>query len=43
MDVLMRVSEHPASQVQDLIPRRWKLLFADNPLRSDLFGEMGTV
>lgn len=43
MDVLMRVGEHPASQVQDLIPRRWKLLFADKPLRSDLFGGVGTA
>lgn len=43
MDVLMRISEYPASQVQDLIPRRWKPLFADKPLRSDLFGGLGTV
>ena len=30
------VSEHPARDVIDLTPRRWKVLFADNPLRSDL-------
>ena len=35
-DVLQRVSEHPARDVIDLTPRRWKVLFADNPLRSDL-------
>ena len=35
-DVLQRVSEHPARDVTDLTPRRWKALFADNPLRSDL-------
>ncbi|MEL0638979.1 transposase domain-containing protein, partial [Marinomonas sp. TI.3.20] len=31
-DVLQRVSQHPAKDTADLIPRRWKLLFADNPL-----------
>lgn len=35
-DVLQRVSEHPARDVIDLTPRRWKVLFADTPLRSDL-------
>jgi len=35
-DVLQRVSEHPARNVIDLTPRRWKELFAGNPLRSDL-------
>jgi hypothetical protein len=35
-DVLQRVSEHPARDVIDLTPRRCKVLFADNPLRSDL-------
>ena len=35
-DVLQRVSEHPARGVIELTPRRWKALFADNPLRSDL-------
>lgn len=36
VDVLQRVAEHPASRVAELTPRRWKALFADNPLRSDL-------
>ncbi|MEL0638973.1 hypothetical protein V6259_19925 [Marinomonas sp. TI.3.20] len=35
-DVLQRVSQHPAKDTADLIPRRWKLLFADNPLKSPL-------
>jgi transposase len=38
VDVLQRVSLHPARQVEDLTPRRWKELFAANPLRSDLHG-----
>ncbi len=36
VDVLQRVSEHPASRVIELTPRRWKTLFADGPLKSDL-------
>lgn len=36
VDVLQRVAQHPASQVMDLTPRRWKVLFADNPLTSDV-------
>ncbi|TVP89448.1 MAG: IS66 family transposase [Thioalkalivibrio sp.] len=35
-DVLQRVGQHPARDVIDLTPRRWKVLFAENPLRSDL-------
>jgi transposase len=38
VDVLQRVSQHPASRVAELTPRLWKQLFADNPLRSDLHG-----
>jgi len=38
VDVLQRVSLHPARQVEDLTPRRWKDLFAATPLRSDLYG-----
>jgi len=34
VEVLQRVSSPPARQVADLAPRRWKALFADNPLRS---------
>ncbi len=36
VDVLQRVSQHPASKVIELTPRIWKQAFADNPLRSDL-------
>ncbi|MGH8323722.1 MAG: IS66 family transposase, partial [Steroidobacteraceae bacterium] len=36
VDVLQRVSLHPASRVAELTPRLWKQHFADNPLRSDL-------
>jgi transposase len=36
VDVLQRVAEHPASQVAELTPRRWKPLFAHQPLRSDI-------
>ena len=37
VDVLQRVGQHPASQVHQLTPRLWKQLFADHPLRSDLY------
>jgi hypothetical protein len=36
VDVLQRVSSHPASRVEELTPRRWKELFADHPMKSDL-------
>ena len=36
VDVLQRVSLHPASRVDELTPRLWKTLFAGNPLRSAL-------
>lgn len=36
VDVLQRVGRHPASRTDELTPRRWKQLFADNPLRSDV-------
>jgi len=36
VDVLQRVSSHPASEVEKLTPRLWKELFAANPLRSDV-------
>jgi len=35
-DVLQRVGQHPASQVEQLTPRLWKQLFAGNPLRYDI-------
>lgn len=38
IDVLQRVGQHPAARVAELTPRRWKTLFAGNPLRSDLHG-----
>ncbi len=36
VDVLQRIGQHPASKVEELTPRRWKELFAANPLTSDL-------
>lgn len=36
VDVLQRVSLHPASKVEELTPKRWKELFAAHPLLSDL-------
>ncbi len=36
VDVLQRVGQHPASKVEQLTPRVWKTLFANNPLRSEL-------
>jgi hypothetical protein len=38
VDVLQRVSQHPAGSVIELTPRVWKEKFADNPLRSDIDG-----
>ncbi len=34
VDVLQRISLHPANEVMDLTPRLWKTRFADSPLRS---------
>lgn len=36
VDVLQRISVHPASRVMDLTPREWKVKFSDNPMKSDL-------
>ncbi|MGA7951247.1 MAG: IS66 family transposase [Thiobacillaceae bacterium] len=36
VDVLQRVGQHPASRVDELIPRLWKTRFASDPLRSPL-------
>jgi hypothetical protein len=33
VNVLQRVSKHPAREVADLTPRLWKTQFAENPLR----------
>jgi len=41
VDVLQRVGQHPASRVAELTPRNWKTLFADQPLRSDLYRTSG--
>ena len=37
IDVLQRVGQHPASQVEELTPIVWKTMFAENPLRSDVY------
>lgn len=34
VDVLQRISQHPAREVADLTPRLWKTRFAENPLRA---------
>jgi transposase len=36
VDVLQRVSDHPNSRVDELTPRNWKRLYAENPLKSDV-------
>jgi len=36
VDVLQRINQHPASKVEELIPRLWKEKFSHNPLLSDL-------
>ena len=38
VDVLQRIDLHPDRDVEALTPRRWKELFAADPLRSDLYG-----
>jgi len=44
VDVLQRISQHPASKALELTPRVWKDRFADHPLRSDLdIGERVTT
>ena len=35
-DVLQRISIHPNSQIEQLIPRLWQQHFADDPMQSDL-------
>lgn len=37
VDVLQRISTHPASDVESLIPRIWQEKFAKNPMRSDIY------
>lgn len=36
VDVLQRIDQHPASRVEELVPRVWKEKFAGAPLVSDL-------
>jgi transposase len=36
VDVLQRVSLHPAKEVIDLTPRVWKTRFSQNPMKSDI-------
>ena len=36
VDVLQRISTHPAQNVHLLTPRLWKKNFAHNPMRSDI-------
>ena len=38
VDVLLRVSDHSAKDVEQLIPRHWKEHFQESPRRSDLWG-----
>ena len=33
-DVLQRISQSTATRVSELTPRKWKTLYADNPLNS---------
>lgn len=40
VDVLQRINQHPANEIQDLTPRKWAQQFADNPIKSDLNGLM---
>jgi hypothetical protein len=36
VDVLQRIHSHPPTQIEELTPRRWKELFAKDPMRSIL-------
>jgi hypothetical protein len=36
VDVLQRISIHPANKIEELTPRLWKNQFAENPMRSPL-------
>ena len=38
VDVLQRIQNHPADRIGELTPRRWKQLFAGNPMTSDAVG-----
>lgn len=43
VDVLQRVGQHPQSRVHELTPRIWKTMFADNPLRSDVYEQRSVI
>lgn len=43
VDVLQRISIHPARQIEELTPRVWKTQFADNPMRSALYEHRRTA
>ena len=36
VDVLQRINDHPASEVNELTPKRWRERFGQNSMRSDL-------
>jgi transposase len=36
VDVLQRLSVHPARRIRELTPREWKARFSSNPMKSDL-------
>jgi transposase len=36
VDVLQRISVHPANRVSELTPREWNARFSSNPMKSDL-------
>ena len=42
-DVLQRVSEHPASRIEELTPRLWKEKFGDDPMRSVIYQGVNSV
>lgn len=39
VDALQRAGHHAASRVDELMLRRWKTLFAANPLQSPLYDQ----
>ena len=43
IDVLQRISLHPANRIEELTPRLWKMQFAENPMRSALEMDVNTV
>lgn len=39
VDVLLRVGQHSARQIEQLLPRTWKQHFQEKPIRSDLWAQ----